>query len=63
MLPELLTIPEAADALRVRPSTLRSWVLDRRIPFCKIGRCVRIRRSDVEQLLAASVVPAVKDAA
>jgi len=57
MLPELLTIAEAAAALRLKPSTIRAWILDRRIPFCKIGRLVRIRRADVEGLIAASVIP------
>lgn len=54
---ELLTVPEAAAALRLKPSTVRAWILDRRIPFCKIGRLVRIRRCDVEALLADSLVP------
>ena len=55
---ELLTVPETAALLRLRPSTIRAWVLKRRIPFVKVGRLVRVRRSDVEALIAASVVPA-----
>jgi len=58
---ELLTIAEAADLLRLRPSTLRSWILKRRIPFVKLGSRVFIRRSDCEALIAASVVPAQGD--
>jgi len=54
---ELLTIPETAGLLRIKPSTVRAWVLRRKIPFCKIGRLVRIRRCDVEALLADSLVP------
>ncbi len=54
---ELLTIPEAAGLLRIKPSTVRAWVLRRKIPFCKIGRLVHIRRCDVEALLADSLVP------
>lgn len=54
---DLLTIPEAAAALRLKPSTIRAWILDRKIPFCKIGRLVRIRRTDVESLVRASFVP------
>ena len=54
---ELLTIPEAAGLLRIKPSTVRAWVLRRKIPFCKIGRLVRIRRCDVEALLVDSLVP------
>ncbi len=54
----LLTLAEAAALLRLRVSTLRAWVLRRRIPYVKVGRLVRIRRSDVEALIEASMVPA-----
>jgi excisionase family DNA binding protein len=56
--PELLTLPEAAALLRLKVSTVRDWVLKRRIAYVKVGRLVRIRRSDVDTLLAASLVPA-----
>jgi excisionase family DNA binding protein len=56
--PELLTIPEAAGLLRLKPSTLRAWILRRKMPFCKVGRLVRIRRADVDALVSASLVPA-----
>jgi excisionase family DNA binding protein len=55
---ELLTLPEASALLRLKVSTLRAWVLRRRIPYVKVGRLVRVRRADVERLIAASVVPA-----
>jgi len=54
----LLTIAEASAMLRLRPSTLRAWVLRRRIPYVKVGRLVRIRRADVESLIAISLIPA-----
>ena len=55
---DLLTVPETAAFLRVKPSTIRAWVCQRRIPFVKLGgRLVRIRRSDAEALIAASLVP------
>jgi len=57
-LDSLLTLPEAAAVLRLKVSTLRAWLLRRRIPYCKVGRLVRIRRVDVDSLVAASVVPA-----
>ncbi len=55
---ELLTIPEAAALLRLRPSTLRAWLLRRRIAYVKLGRRVFLRRADCEGLIAASLVPA-----
>jgi excisionase family DNA binding protein len=54
---ELLTLPEASALLRLEVSTLRAWILRRKIPYCKVGRLVRIRRADVEALIAASLVP------
>jgi excisionase family DNA binding protein len=54
----LLTVAEAASLLRLRPSTMRAWVLRRKIPYVKVGRLVRLRRADVEALIAASLVPA-----
>jgi excisionase family DNA binding protein len=55
---DLLTIAEAASLLTLKPSTLRAWILRRRIPFCKVGRLVRIRREDIEAVIASSLVPA-----
>jgi len=55
----LLTLFEAAPVLRVKVSTLRSWVLHRKIPYIKLlGGRVFLRRSDCEALISASVVPA-----
>jgi excisionase family DNA binding protein len=56
---ELLTVPEAAALLRLRPSTIRAWINQRKkIAFVRVGRLVRIRRSDVEAYIASQVVPA-----
>jgi len=54
---ELLTVGEAASLLRLRPPTIRAWILSRRIPYVKLGGRVFIRRLDVESLIAASIVP------
>jgi len=55
---DLVNLNEAAKILRLKPSTMRAWVLRRRIPFVKLGRRVLFRRSDLEALIARSVVPA-----
>jgi excisionase family DNA binding protein len=55
---ELLTINETASLLRLQPTTIRSWVWRRKVPFIKLGGRVLFRRTDIEQLIADSVVPA-----
>src|SRR5215469_13678886 len=39
---ELLTLAEAGAILKLKTSTMRAWVLRRRIPYCKVGRLVRV---------------------
>lgn len=58
MFSNLVNLTEAAEMLRLKPSTLRAWVLRRKIPFVKLGRRVLFRRSDIEALIAVSVIPA-----
>lgn len=49
----LLTVDEAARQLTVKPGTIRSWILHRRIEFVRIGRSVRIPQLVVNRLIAA----------
>lgn len=56
---QLLTEVEAAKMLDVKHKTLNVWRVTRRYPtlrFCKIGRNVRYRRSDVLAFIESSVV-------
>lgn len=45
----LLTPHEAAAMLGITPGTLTVWRCTRRynLPYIKVGRCVRYKRSDV----------------
>jgi excisionase family DNA binding protein len=56
---ELLTIAEAAKALGVSASGMRRLQQERRIPFFKVGRCVRFARSDLAAYLAQRRVESV----
>ena len=56
---DLLTVPESATFLRLRPSTIRAWILHRRVPYVKLGGRVCIRRADLETLINHSVVQAL----
>jgi excisionase family DNA binding protein len=61
---DLVTVREAAGMLRLQVSTIRAWVLHRRVPFVKLGgKRVFFRRADLEALIKASVVPAGGDRA
>lgn len=46
----LLTEQQAAELLNIRPGTLACWRVTKRypLPYVKIGRSVRYRRSDLE---------------
>ncbi len=50
----LLTALQAATMLGVRPGTLEQWRSQARygLPYVKVGRLVRYRRSDIEAFLA-----------
>ena len=50
----LLTIREASDRLGLRESTLRKWVLQKRIAYCKLGRAVRFPANVVEKMIRES---------
>lgn len=54
----LSTISEASDLLRLRQSTIRKWILEKRIPYVKLGRRVFIRKTDIDALIVSSLVPA-----
>jgi len=53
---DLLTIPEAAILLRVKPSTIRAWLTQSKLPRIKLGRLTRILRQDCEALVRAGRV-------
>lgn len=53
-LPELATVRQVAAFVQVHPRTVRTWMADGRLKFCKVaGKAVRILRADVERLLAS----------
>jgi excisionase family DNA binding protein len=54
----LLDVPETADFLHLKESTVRSWILKKRLPHVKLGRKVFLRRCDLRDLITSSLVPA-----
>lgn len=57
--PELLTVAEVAELLRVAPQTVRSWVAEGRLSAVRLGRAHRIPRAHLVARLAV-VVPATR---
>lgn len=58
---KLLTRVQAAEYLGIKPQTLAAWTSLNRydLPFVKVGRLVRYRRSDLDRWLASRTVGAV----
>jgi excisionase family DNA binding protein len=59
----LLTIPEVADRLGTSQRFVRRLIAERRIPYTKLGKHVRIADADVEAFIAAGRVEATAGAA
>ena len=53
-----MTVAEIAAMLRLNQQTIRNGIDQGRLPAVRIGRRVRIKRSDFEQLLSTAAGPA-----
>jgi len=54
---ELLTADETGRLLGVKPQSLAIWRMNgENLPFIKVGRLVRYRRSDIENWLTSRTV-------
>jgi excisionase family DNA binding protein len=47
-----LTVAEVAELLKLNQQTVRNWIDQGSLPAVRVGRRVRIRRSDLERVLA-----------
>jgi len=59
----LLTVAEVAELLKLNQQTVRNWIDQGSMPAIRIGRRVRIRRADLERVLASGYQgdPALRD--
>jgi excisionase family DNA binding protein len=55
---KLLTVDQAAKQLGMSPATIRAWIGRRKIPFVRLGRCVRISVETIDGLIESNSVPA-----
>ena len=55
----LLTVPEVAQRLSIKESTVRAWLLRRQLAHVKIGRrAVRVSVGEVERIIKEGNTPA-----
>jgi excisionase family DNA binding protein len=47
-----LTVADVAEILKLNQQTVRNWIDQGSLPAVRVGRRVRIRRSDLERKLA-----------
>ena len=55
MTDDLLTVREGAKRLACSEAYIRKLVFERKVPFVKLGRAVRVRASDIEGLIIAGL--------
>jgi excisionase family DNA binding protein len=54
---QLLSVSQAAERLGLKQSTIRAWLMARRIEFVRLGRSVRIPQAEVNRLISQGTVP------
>jgi excisionase family DNA binding protein len=55
---QLLTVKQAADALGLKISTVRAWLLRRKLPRVNCGRAVRIPAEAIAEFIEQNTIPA-----
>ena len=55
---KLLSVKEASNQLGVSERGLWDWIYQRRIEIVRLGRCVRIRQSVLDEFVQRGTIPA-----
>jgi excisionase family DNA binding protein len=55
---KLLTLRECSERTAHKESTWRAWILNRKVPYFKVGRSVRVAEGDLEQMIEQARIPA-----
>ncbi len=58
---QLLTVAQTAARLGLKEATIRRRILERKIPYVKLGRAVRIPVEAIESLVAAGYRPVIDE--
>ncbi len=57
-----MTVAQVAETLKLNQQTVRNWIDQGSLPAFRVGRRVRIRRSDFERLIEAGYTARADDA-
>jgi excisionase family DNA binding protein len=60
---QFYTVKQAADVLTISVNTIRSWIWQRRIAVVRLGRTVRIPKSEVDALIERNYQKATRSVA
>jgi len=55
---ELLTVNEASCEMNLAVGTIRAWLLSRKLGYVKLGKAVRIPRTEIQRLIDQGSIPA-----
>jgi excisionase family DNA binding protein len=55
---DLMNVDEAAAYLKLKPPTVRAWILRRKIGVVRLGRSVRLRKNELDLLIERGTTPA-----
>ena len=56
----LMTVEQFADAVGLKPATVRQKIWRREVEFVRIGRSIRFKPETAEKLIEAGTVPALE---
>lgn len=54
--PDILTLEEVAEYLRLTPQTIYKWAQEKRIPAAKLGKEWRFRKSIIDRWLDEQIL-------
>ena len=59
--PKLLTVQQVAERCGVSVRCVRHWIFEKRIPYVKLGRYVRVSELDLENFIESGRVEARRE--